>query len=371
MRFRFPSNHFVRGLLFISALVFIYWIFRDGFWDNRVTGWFFNSGNMPNPWTYQTRLWVVVCYKGISILTALLGLSVIGGFAGSFYFEKLKKYRSLCVLMFLLLALGPGLVVNGVLKDHWGRPRPRETVNFGGQASYQAPFVISDKGGKSFPCGHCSVAFAFCGLALWLYDRRKKWAWFILILSILGGLVVGLARVAVGAHYFSDVLVSGFAVFWVAWLLVTLFPKHCLTKENIPASTIQKEGTWQKRIVTMLSLAFALLLLIVSLLAFPFSKQDRMPLVLPETFMSRGDVIVLRMITADDITFDSTPVELEPGAEYVLNVEMTGFGFPWNRAEIRYEVKSGDEFVDLDLSQVKMGFFTELRSSVSLEQSDL
>jgi hypothetical protein len=36
--------------------------------------------------------------------------------------------------LFILLSviLGPGLLVNLVFKDHWGRPRPRQVVALGG-----------------------------------------------------------------------------------------------------------------------------------------------------------------------------------------------------------------------------------------------
>ena len=36
------------------------------------------------------------------------------------------------VFLALTLALGPGLLVNGLLKEHWSRPRPGEVVEFGG-----------------------------------------------------------------------------------------------------------------------------------------------------------------------------------------------------------------------------------------------
>src|SRR5690606_18360570 len=36
----------------------------------------------------------------------------------------------------LALALGPGLLVNGILKEVWGRARPREILEFGGDATF-------------------------------------------------------------------------------------------------------------------------------------------------------------------------------------------------------------------------------------------
>ncbi len=49
--------------------------------------------------------------------------------------------------LLLALALGPGLVVNGILKDHWGG-RPREGVAFGGNKQFR-----------------CIYFFGFCSLS--------------------------------------------------------------------------------------------------------------------------------------------------------------------------------------------------------------
>ena len=41
------------------------------------------------------------------------------------------------VLMLLTLALGPGVVANVVLKEHWGRPRPIDVTEFGGAEHFR------------------------------------------------------------------------------------------------------------------------------------------------------------------------------------------------------------------------------------------
>ena len=106
-----------------------------------------------------------------------------------------------------------------VFKDNWGRPRPRETMTFGGENTFQAPFVVSDQGGKSFPCGHCSVGFACCASSLTGPGGNRRSAGSLLevglrpfcwvYISVLPGF-------AVGAHYLSDVLSSAWSVFLVA-----------------------------------------------------------------------------------------------------------------------------------------------------------
>ena len=65
---------------------------------------------------WEKQLWVEIAYKGGSILTAVWGLSVIICYLLGFWIESLKSVRTFCVMSFLLLALGPGLLVNACLQ---------------------------------------------------------------------------------------------------------------------------------------------------------------------------------------------------------------------------------------------------------------
>src|ERR1700733_12381547 len=59
----------------------------------------------------------------------------------------------------IALAVGPGLVVNVVFKDHWGRARPAQIEAFGGTERFSPAFVPSDQCSSncSFPAGDPSV----------------------------------------------------------------------------------------------------------------------------------------------------------------------------------------------------------------------
>lgn len=140
-----------------------------------------------------------------SLLVVLLG-----------YFHKpTGPFRRKAMYVLLVIALGPGLVVNLVFKDHWGRPRPLHITEFGGHNDYVPPLQIADTPHKSFPCGHCSVSYAlFAGY--FLSRKRKK---SLLSLTLVAALLMGVSRMAAGGHFVSDVLWSGYLVFLVAWLL--------------------------------------------------------------------------------------------------------------------------------------------------------
>ncbi len=125
----------------------------------------------------------------------------------------------------LVLAIGSGLIVNALLKDHWGRPRPTQTTNFGGEMSFTPAFIPSSQDGYSFSCGHASAAFALIAFAMLAQRRKALW----ISMAVGYGFVVGLARIAEGGHFLSDVIVSFFIILITAKMLYYLmFEKKAL-----------------------------------------------------------------------------------------------------------------------------------------------
>ncbi|MEY6432764.1 phosphatase PAP2 family protein [Thioalkalicoccus limnaeus] len=138
--------------------------------------------------------------------------------------------RRLAFLL-LVLALGPGLVVNALLKDHWGRARPANIEQFGGTKTFTPAFVISDQQGGSFSSGHAAAAFFWMAAALLASSWRNLW----LLVTIGYGGLVGVVRIAGGGHYLSDVLVSFFIV-----LILSLILKDLLDSQ--PARARSPDG---------------------------------------------------------------------------------------------------------------------------------
>ena len=161
-------------------------------------------------------------YKGIKWMTPVLvvGLIAVIGLGLSRSLRRITGLRRPAIVLLACLAIGSGLVVNAVLKDNWGRARPSQITEFGGQKAFTPPFVIADQCARncSFVAGHPSILFAFFGLAL--FARRRR-ALAIATVAVLGGLA-GLGRMMQGAHFLSDVLFSGVFMFVTAWLLYRL-----------------------------------------------------------------------------------------------------------------------------------------------------
>lgn len=109
--------------------------------------------------------------------------------------------------MLAALAVGPGLVVNGLFKSVWGRPRPVMVDLFGGEAPYQPVWRITDwcQSNCSFVSGEASSA-AWMAAALVLVPAHLR--------PVAAPLVIGYAvllslnRLAFGGHFLSDIVLS-------------------------------------------------------------------------------------------------------------------------------------------------------------------
>lgn len=162
--------------------------------------------------------WARLLHELVPAVTVAVALGILALIAYSLIRKRqIGPFRTRALLYLLAaLVLGPGLVVNSAFKDHWGRARPRDVVEFGGGKKFTPAFVISDQCARncSFVAGDPSVAFFFLAFAFLVRRRR-----YIYAAAISAGAVVGMARIVAGAHYLSDVVFSGIFVFIIAYLL--------------------------------------------------------------------------------------------------------------------------------------------------------
>ncbi|MEE9355133.1 MAG: phosphatase PAP2 family protein [Methylococcaceae bacterium] len=124
------------------------------------------------------------------------------------------------------LALGPGLIINLIFKDHINRPRPIQLIQFGGQHHYNPPLIqgeaplLPHNANRSFPCGHCSSGFVlFIGFFIFRQTGRKRLALLSVVTAVLLGSLIGVARMASGGHYLSDIVWSAYLTFISCWLV--------------------------------------------------------------------------------------------------------------------------------------------------------
>ncbi len=213
----------------IFFLIIVTIIFRNTDLDLKIAGNFYNSTSKAfDTSAYPWFLFYKVGEFPAVICTIIAGIIFVAGF----FIKSLKKYRYRNLFVVLLLIIGPGLVINVIFKDNWGRPRPRECVSFNGKSPFKkvgTPYFDNTNGGKSFPSGHASMGF-FMIFPFFLYRacRRKKKAIMWLILGIAYGCLMSYARIFQGGHFTSDCLWAGGIDYLTA---AVLFYVLKLTKE--------------------------------------------------------------------------------------------------------------------------------------------
>ncbi|NOR57872.1 MAG: phosphatase PAP2 family protein [Sulfurimonas sp.] len=168
-----------------------------------------------------------ILYHSVKPLIITFALSSIAIFIYNYVKKKnllgINSKTMLFIVLFLTIA--PALIVNTTLKENWGRARPAQTINFGGQKEFTPAFIPSNQGGYSFSSGHTAAAFSLLGFAL-LAKRRQK---LFISLVLTYGTLVSLARMAAGGHFLSDVVTSFFIVYISTHILYKLVFKEDTT----------------------------------------------------------------------------------------------------------------------------------------------
>ena len=141
-------------------------------------------------------------FRALSALGSPLVMSVLA--VGVAVFLVISKQGLL--LEGWLLAFVGGFLLNNVLKNAIHRPRPQAAAGL-----YQS---------WSFPSGHAMISLIACGMltyVLMLLGPRNRRAHLAIVgCATLWVLSIGVSRLYLGAHYFSDV-VGGYAA-GMLWL---------------------------------------------------------------------------------------------------------------------------------------------------------
>ncbi len=299
--------------------------------DIAAARWFYSADaadhwplarQFPWPQLYRLAPWITA-----SLVIASFA-ALAAGFAGAG-----EHWRARGVFVLLNVVLAAGLLGNALFKDHWQHPRPRDLVEFGGALHYVASPLIGHEGGASFPCGHCTVGF-LCGAGWWIWKRRRRiGAAASLAAGLAVGSLLGLGRMAAGAHFLSDIVWSALLAFGVAHLL----HHHLLRIESGAAAA--GAPVWlarSSRGVPVATLVAALggVSVLIALFAAPHGTRltDRVrlssltaPRIL-EVVADRCDVSIVLTDTS--------------ASELVIDGELHGFGLPWSRLGARLELLS-------------------------------
>jgi lipid A 4'-phosphatase len=177
-------------------------------------------------WVFDafSRLITYVGRTGGIVLTVALAIGSLPSAARTHAGRWLREQRRVIAFLLASLVIGPGLLVNYFFKDAFDRARPADVTAFGGTRAFTPAFAVSDQ------CDHnCSFVsgdaaggtFVVAGFFI-ARSRRARKAW--LVGGLAFGAAVGLARIASGHHFVSDVAVAMASTYLVlalcaVWLL--------------------------------------------------------------------------------------------------------------------------------------------------------
>ena len=186
--------------------------------DKWVAGLFYDStrgfsANHSVPWTTLRESTRLSAYGvGAFLIFALIWRVMLGrAFFG--------LSRAAIIYLIAAFVLGPGLLVNGILKEEWGRARPSQIIEFGGSKRFTLPLTITDQCDHncSFVSGEASLGFAFGAFGFAARSLRRRRLGFAA--GVLVGSGFGLLRIAQGGHFLSDVFFAGVFIFSLSWAL--------------------------------------------------------------------------------------------------------------------------------------------------------
>lgn len=168
-------------------------------------------------------------YKIYLILPQLTKFFVISCLSYLVYITiKYKNFKKVICsgALFLILtsAIGPGFVVNYVLKENFGRARPHQTEYFGGEKKFTTAFRITDQCSHncSFASGHAAMGYFFTAIA---YVMNLAYFNRIYISGLIFGTIVGISRIMMGGHFLSDVMTAAFVVLTLNHLIFIIWQK--------------------------------------------------------------------------------------------------------------------------------------------------
>lgn len=306
-----------------------------------------------NHWPLATRPPWSVLYRMAPWITASLVLTALACLAVGVA-RRRDPWRRNAVFVLLSVVLGPGILINGLFKDHWNRPRPRDLLEFGGAMHYAAA-PLRGEGGASFPCGHCSVGFLYA-LGWWIWRRRRpSWAVASLTVGFTVGTALGMGRMAAGGHFLSDAVWSALIALGVAHALyhyVLRIPAHETAAPDVAAGA-GSARRWQRAIAVLSALGGAAVLL--ALFVTPHGAQ----LAATVQLSSLSRLPEVFEVTAQTANIEIALVD-SPAAQVEVAGELHGFGLPTSRLRastqfvaepvptLRYRIEQQGWFTDLD-----------------------
>ncbi len=333
-------------------MLLVSWVFAHWDLDRSISARFYHPDT--GWYLYEAQPWYWL-YRYGTIPGLLLTLSALIGTVVVRVRRPDSRWYSYFLLLVLTSLLGAGLLVNGLLKPYWGRPRPSQIQTFGGQSVYRDALNPGIPGnGKSFTCGHCTMGFLFVSL---VYFRRRSAA--VAWIGGLGGLTYGglisATRVVQGAHFVTDCVWS----LGVLWIVATVLYYFVLKIPNPTRTPLIALRPKQQRIAIILAILLAAGLSLAFLTRRPFFETDY--------FYPQVSNQIREMRIGLDRGAVKRTVRYSDSAPMQILIHARGFA--WIGAShakaIRSSSISGDTY-QVDYETATQGYFSELTHEIEV-----
>ena len=343
----------LRGILLISILIIILILFT--IWgekidlDRRFSAKFFSAEKF---WFLGEELpWKILYEYGEipGIIFSIVCFLLLIVLPNNSLKESLRRYLIICSLTPFIASL---LLVNIVLKDHTGRPRPREIREFQGTWDYKPILKYGIPGkGHSFPCGHCSIAFTLTsGIIFWRISR--KFALLSLFLGLSYGVMMSLARIIQGGHFLGDA-VWALGVVWLTLLILYYFvfqpPLKVLNSINIGS----KNQKW--KIICGISI-FIITLILFVWTRRPFYKEHS------GSFEISKNIKRLNIYLPENWKFEE-PL-FEPGNNVKFRMQIRGFAPPYTTHYLSFTTVTTGAAAKLKFKENIVGYHRDIRQNL-------
>ena len=208
-------------LCLIIGILFI--IFPQ--WDISISKYFYVVGE---GFVYSAKPSVKLLFRGVPILTAVFVSCLVLVIIAKFFLSEKKSDSLKSPMFFLLIALafGPGLTVNWMLKENFGRARPTQVVELGGTKEFTRAGHYTDQctSNCSFSSGHAAMGVYFTSFS---YIVPAPYQAVIFVLGALFGGFVGVGRIMQGGHFFSDVIFSFLVIMIINEISFRIWRRIC------------------------------------------------------------------------------------------------------------------------------------------------
>ncbi|WP_198262937.1 phosphatase PAP2 family protein [sulfur-oxidizing endosymbiont of Gigantopelta aegis] len=223
----FMSHLFLPLIIYIVAIFMIYQLQ----WDYSLSLYFYDMQN--GAWLLKDNFYTEVIIHHYGKYLAIAGYLLLTFLYIISFFKRCPIRLAQAYhkgLEYLVISTIVATLSITLLKSLTQIDCPWSISGLGGDIAYYDwlnRLFVADNGGKCFPSGHASAAYAFFSLYFFAYHYFPKQAWKVLLVVASAGLIFGFSQQLRGAHFISHDVTTVF----ICWMINLFFYRYFLAKE--------------------------------------------------------------------------------------------------------------------------------------------